>query len=268
MKSNCCFSPFSCTPAYPKIPVNIVKKYCHPFYIKNPILCTPDAINSELLFADREQQELSERRLRNVILGKKLLEKFKDFYVRPSCIKVYQEVSCKSNFPRCLLTGFLKPAEQPICRETCENKYKKCDREHNMTVKFEELSRDIPYEWIRENCRILPRRNAGEIPECYYSRSLNSELEIPFTLSNPNMAFINQPTNPSTHQTTHPSNHPSNHPPTHPSTHQPTYSPTSPPTHPPTHLPNHLRTNPPTCHPPTNQRHPSIYPSVHRSIPV
>lgn len=170
-------SHFSCIPAYPKIPDMIVKKYCHPLYISDPKFCKPDVISSELLFASHEKQKRSDRGISNVYTGKKILDNMENFYVRPSCIEVYREVTCKSLFPKCVLTSSI-PIKRQICQETCNDLYKMCDREYNMTLRFNELGKHIPYRWRKRNCSSLPYRNAGDIRECYHSSRLNSELII------------------------------------------------------------------------------------------
>ena len=104
------------------------------------------------------------------------MEKAYNRLIRPSCEKVFNDAYCTLRFPKCDVTTAVLQM-QPVCKETCNNVYRKCDTEIKMAKRFNKLinGSGFPLYWDLVNCSPLPARNGGESPECYYARHLNSK---------------------------------------------------------------------------------------------
>lgn len=122
-----------------------------------------------------------EQNLQRMVIGKRMLEGYIPVRVRDSCLKFFNRSYCEYSFPKCDLTSSW-PKPRPVCRESCEDVYTLCDKEIELLLAFNMQrlgdaanGNDYPLYWDIINCSKLEYRNGGDLPECYFSRHLNSE---------------------------------------------------------------------------------------------
>jgi hypothetical protein len=170
---------FSCVPAQPTVNASLVKTMCRPYnYYKNDY-CR-NILGDRKMYGTELDQDKSHSSFRNIVHGKRLLEKYRKIRVPDFCMKVWNDSLCQAEYPKCDETsGTLRP--KPVCRETCENVDKLCEKEIKILMKFNKVRvsqsspNQYPLYWSLHNCSLLQFRNGGDTPECYYYRLLNSK---------------------------------------------------------------------------------------------
>ncbi|KAK3696535.1 hypothetical protein QZH41_015894 [Actinostola sp. cb2023] len=98
-----------------------------------------------------------------------MLEQFQLIIVSKTCLKVFYEVFCHWYFTKCDLTSSTVGG-RPLCRESCEYATKICKKELEMAKIYDQ-------DWGNIQCTDFKYRNAGDNPECYYTRELNNETD-------------------------------------------------------------------------------------------
>jgi hypothetical protein len=166
---------FSCVPAHPTVKASLVKEMCRSYMYPKDGFCR-DILGDRKMYGTKHDQEIGDGIFRRIVYGKLLIDKYHKMPLRESCIKVANDSSCQDAYPKCDKTsGTLRP--KPVCRETCENTEKLCDKELETIMKFNKIpasSLGRSY-WNLQNCSLLPFRNGGDTPECYYYPLLNSK---------------------------------------------------------------------------------------------
>jgi hypothetical protein len=177
---------FSCVPAHPAVDANLVNTSCHPYQFSNKSGFCTHFIGKWDVYGSTEDQKLMEVSLKRISIGKQMLEVYlPNVQVRDSCLEVFNVTYCRYSFPKCDLTS-VKPLAKPVCRETCEDAFKLCDKEVELLEGFNMKQRNdaldgngYPLYWDILNCSHFQFRNGGDNPECYYSRHLNSKSIFP-----------------------------------------------------------------------------------------
>ena len=107
-----------------------------------------------------------------------MLEQYQ-IVVSKACVKVFIELNCHWNYPKCDLTSSTIVGRPP-CRESCEYGTKICAKELEMAMGFNKQQGQDgwPLYWVIINCTDFKYRNAGDNPECHYLRELNSKTII------------------------------------------------------------------------------------------
>jgi hypothetical protein len=169
---------------------------CHPYNYSKNDYCR-NILGDRKIYGTVRDQDKSHGSFRNIVNGKRLIEKYRKIILTESCMKVWNDSSCQGAFPKCDETsGTLRP--KPVCRETCENEEKVCEKELKMLINFSKIPMSSPNQyplyWKFENCSDLQFRNGGDTPECYYYRLLNSKsinvYELNIFLSNIDFIFL------------------------------------------------------------------------------
>jgi hypothetical protein len=167
----------SCVPAQPTVNASLVKKMCRSYMYPKDGFCR-DILGDRKMYGTKHDQEIGDGIFRRIVYGKLLIDKYHKMPLRESCIKVANDSSCQDAYPKCDKTsGTLRP--KPVCRETCENAEKLCDKELEALREFNKIRESSPNQyplyWNLHNCSLLPYRNGGDTPECYYYRLLNGK---------------------------------------------------------------------------------------------
>lgn len=165
---------FRCVASYPEVSINTTNKLCLPYQFPKTGYCK-DRITWRI-YGSVQQQTYKEGTLKKYLLARNAFQNLYQFHVTETCEKSFNETYCRNRFPACDSTTSVLQ-EQPICRETCEDLYKKCHREFQLVelINKKLVGTDFPVYWRVVDCSSLPSRNGGESPKCYYSRSLNSK---------------------------------------------------------------------------------------------
>ena len=94
-----------------------------------------------------------------------------------TCVHALLPVLCHNYFPSCEASrGEYK--QQKICRETCLNLIRICGKMGEFLAKVYTHIHPEPESKKRVRCKLLPYRNAGDSPECWYSDLENSTGNI------------------------------------------------------------------------------------------
>ncbi|KAK3696526.1 hypothetical protein QZH41_004875 [Actinostola sp. cb2023] len=165
----------SCVPAQSPIDANSISGKCFPYQYPNGY-CKRFLGNSSLFASSREQAK-KERNLKLLDNGRKMLEQYQ-IVVSKACVKVFIELNCHWNYPKCDLTSSTIVGRPP-CRESCEYGTKICAKELEMAMGFNKQQGQDgwPLYWVIINCTDFKYRNAGDNPECHYLRELNNETD-------------------------------------------------------------------------------------------
>lgn len=120
------------------------------------------------MFGNESLIQRKNETLNNILKGKYVMETVYQFEISKVCIAAIADSYCRWVFPKCDLTSD-QPLPKFLCRETCEYTLKICPTAMNLLASYNSKN-----QWHIFNCSKIPLRNGGDIPECYYSRHLNS----------------------------------------------------------------------------------------------
>ena len=159
-----------CSPA---IPLPVIKPPCTRLDIRFGSFCKKHGVNLETyVFKTFEDQQVASAGLNDTqTLFEQLKPIYDAFNKSKICLDVAITAYCHYKFPPCDRTGSTIQERKP-CKATCDYLMKTC-------MKVAGAIQQFKHEYI--NCSILPIREAGSSPECwYYNGRLNGKLKTEF----------------------------------------------------------------------------------------
>lgn len=162
----------TCVPAHP--PPFMDKSKCQPYFKTENGYCSR-ILGRRLVFGSIANQKEKEKRLMDFAMAKAALRALQEFEISKTCIGAVDDIYCNHYFPECDNTSAtLLP--RPVCREVCEvlvlwyckTEWSKAQQLNKMLSASQFRSQVKHFDLI--NCTMLPRREGGNIPECYYPK--------------------------------------------------------------------------------------------------
>ena len=142
---------------------------CRPYVKSNTGYCSR-FLGNQLVFGGELYQQIQERKLEHFSMVKAAVNWSGLLSLSRRCLDIIDEIYCFYYFPRCDMTSSL-PMAQPVCIEACDEISRRyCPQEWelltNDSLKIQRRNKTKTFELIE--CKKLPRRNGGTVPECYY----------------------------------------------------------------------------------------------------
>lgn len=161
---------FRCKAAFSEINKNVLDEKCHSYTYPEDGICKEIVTKDRLVFGNESLVRARNESLLNILNGKFVMETSYQFTVSKECVAAVTDAYCRWVFPKCDQTS-IQPLPKPLCRKTCEYTIKTCSTGMDLLRTFKSNQ-----NWHVFNCsKEAPLRNGGDIPECYYSRHLNSK---------------------------------------------------------------------------------------------
>ena len=160
-------------PAHPLPPTLTTE--CHPYIYSGSGICS-DLLGDHLIYGPESKQERMEKLLANFEFARAYLLAKDD--MSDKCLRAVELIYCNHNFQRCDNTSSrIRP--RPVCREACEIMVQQhCRVEYPRAREINKMSQgrsDYGY-FDLINCTILPKRDGGTIPECYFPQEFKGMI--------------------------------------------------------------------------------------------
>ena len=160
-------------PAHPLPPTLTTE--CHPYINSGSGICS-DLLGNHLIYSPKSKQERMEKLLANFEFARAYVLAKDD--ISDKCLRAVKLIYCNHYFQRCDNTSSRIRA-QPVCREACEIMVQQhCREEFPRARETNKMSEGRPgygyFDLI--NCTILPKRDGGTIPECYFPQEFKGMI--------------------------------------------------------------------------------------------
>ena len=135
-----------------------------------------DLLGDHLIYGAESKQERMEKLLGNFEFARAYLLAKGD--MSDKCLRAVELIYCNHYFQRCDNTSS-RIRSRPVCREACEIMVQQhCRVEYPRAREINKMSQgrsDYGY-FDLINCTILPKRDGGTIPECYFPQEFKGMI--------------------------------------------------------------------------------------------